>query len=196
MTMYRSIGPFKYGWNSKSVKTLLRILAENRPTDDCWEWPAARDRDGYGRINFDGAESRTHRASWMLANGRIPDGLWVLHKCDNPPCVNPGHLFLGTVKENMADCVRKGRSASGDRSPSRSQPWLRMRGDYNASRTMPEKRRRGSANHAAKLNALQVVEIRRRRAAGEKIIELSARFSVSNQLISAICLRQVWEHLP
>lgn len=72
----------------------------------CWTWQGSRDRKGYGRWS----RVLTHRHSWSLANGPIPDGLWVLHHCDNPPCVNPRHLYLGTVVENVRDSVARGRN--------------------------------------------------------------------------------------
>lgn len=78
----------------------------------CWVWIAAKTENGYGRIGLgkrdDGVE-RAHRVSWILANGSIPNDLWVLHKCDNPECVRPEHLFLGNNTINMIDCVSKNR---------------------------------------------------------------------------------------
>jgi hypothetical protein len=76
----------------------------------CWIWIANTDRDGYGRISSKGVQYKAHRISWEIYNGPIPDELLVLHKCDNPPCVNPNHLFLGTHKDNSVDMVNKGRS--------------------------------------------------------------------------------------
>ena len=99
-----------------------------RPTEDrfwekvnkdtvsgCWEWTSSgRGHRGYGAFftHFPGEGRKchaAHRFSWSLSNGPIPAGLWVLHKCDNPPCVNPSHLFLGDRKDNMLDCAAKGR---------------------------------------------------------------------------------------
>jgi len=79
---------------------------------NCWVWVGACDSNGYGRVRRerreDGVEG-AQRMSWILANGPIPDGLFVLHHCDNPPCVRPKHLFLGTQADNLADCISKGR---------------------------------------------------------------------------------------
>lgn len=71
----------------------------------CWVWKGKRNPKGYGRWG----KHYTHRYSWSLANGAIPQGLWILHHCDNPPCVNPAHLYLGTVVENARDAVARGR---------------------------------------------------------------------------------------
>ena len=76
----------------------------------CQEWTGSHDRKGYGRIKANGKNQAAHRVAWELAFGAIPDGLFVLHRCDNPPCVKPAHLFLGTNAVNMADCVAKGRT--------------------------------------------------------------------------------------
>lgn len=89
--------------------------------DDCWEWKGFRRKNGYGVTTGDGNQTtkRTqmgaHRRSWILTNGPIPRGLFVCHRCDNPPCVRPDHLFLGTHIDNMTDMHAKGREARGER---------------------------------------------------------------------------------
>ena len=88
-------------------------------TDACWEWSGCKDKDGYGKIvraGGNGPEVRTHRLSWELEHGPVPEGLKVLHRCDNPSCVRPDHLFLGTTADNQQDMMRKGRSTRGSRS--------------------------------------------------------------------------------
>lgn len=76
----------------------------------CWCWKGQTDRKGYGRIWRDGKRRQAHRVSYELIFGPIPDGMQVCHKCDNPPCVRPSHLFLGTQSDNMKDCTNKGRN--------------------------------------------------------------------------------------
>lgn len=79
------------------------------PNSGCWLWIGAWHGDGYGIVKIRQVNFRTHRVSWELHNGPIPDGLCVLHKCDTPCCVNPNHLFLGTQPDNVQDCLNKNR---------------------------------------------------------------------------------------
>ena len=90
-----------------------RFWARVRKGDGCWEWAASRNACGYGTVNVRMGEQAVrlaHRLAWVLVNGPIPDGLHVLHRCDNPPCCNPAHLFLGTHADNMRDAAEKGRT--------------------------------------------------------------------------------------
>lgn len=77
---------------------------------DCWVWTGATIKKGYGAWSGEGIRSLAHRHSWSIVNGPIPDGMWVLHHCDNPPCVNPNHLYLGTVIENVQDMIARNRN--------------------------------------------------------------------------------------
>lgn len=81
----------------------------------CTEWTGALNRQGYGAVYIHRTLKRAHRVSWELANGPIPDGMCVLHKCDNRACTDPQHLFLGTRKDNVQDMMDKGRGATGER---------------------------------------------------------------------------------
>ena len=89
--------------------------------DECWEWTRTRNNGGYGQIMSSGKLRKAHRVSYELHFGPIPDGLHVRHRCDNPPCVNPAHLELGTNADNVADKVARGRLPEplrGQRNPS------------------------------------------------------------------------------
>ena len=81
----------------------------------CWLWQASFFRDGYGQIRDGRTNRRAHRVAWKLTNGLVPDGLHVLHHCDDPACCNPRHLFLGTAQDNMADKCTKNREARGEK---------------------------------------------------------------------------------
>lgn len=78
-------------------------------SDSCWLWTGAKVPDGYGTMSYEGVVRKTHRLSWLFVYGQVPLGMSVLHRCDNPPCVRPDHLFLGTQSDNMRDCASKGR---------------------------------------------------------------------------------------
>lgn len=133
----------------------------------CIEWIGHRVRGGYGQVNKDGKDAYAHRVAYERQHGEIPDGLRVLHRCDNPPCCNPDHLFLGTHADNMRDKAAKGRSAS-----------------------MP-----GETNPSAKLTADDVRTIRRLCADGAIKKEVGSKFGVTGAAVRLIVLRKKWAHI-
>ncbi len=96
---------------AKLKSLVCRFLDKcDRPKRGCWEWTAYKDSEGYGRVTIGGGHSTyAHRLSWRLWRGEIPRGLCICHKCDNPGCVRPDHLFLGTPKDNVHDSITKQR---------------------------------------------------------------------------------------
>ena len=134
-------------------------------TDTCWLWAAGKDKYGYGAFWVAGKTVKAHRFSWEMHFGAIPAIACVLHICDTPLCINPGHLFLGSNADNMADKVAKGRQA----------------------------RLAGEASGASILTALNVAEIRALYATGLYYQrELSVKFGVRRQHISLIVLNKHW----
>lgn len=152
-------------------------------SDGCWLWIAHTNAGGYGEFRRHGRTEIASRVSWEIHNGPIPDGLFVLHNCpggDNPACVNPAHLFLGTNDDNMRDMVTKGRQ---------------VRGTTHFTRTMPDRIARGEACRTAVLTAEGVREIRQKLASGEDYRTVAATFGVSRSAIQAIIHGRSWKHV-
>ena len=139
----------------------------------CWEWTGPLARGGYGMFGSPYIPSkRTHRVAWFLANGPIPEGLSVCHRCDNRLCCRPDHLFLGTHADNNADMHRKGRGNSFGR-----------------------KGRFGEAATSHKLSERQALEILVRKRAGESTAKLVQEFGVSRTTVKKIANGRLWPHL-
>jgi len=150
----------RFWWHQKPVHV-----------DECWNWTGSVSRDGYGILAVKSLRDRisrhyvrAHRFAFALHTGRDPHGLFVCHKCDNPLCVNPAHLFLGTPMANTQDCIRKGRKPS----------------------------QRGANNPRARLTRKDVDVIRRRISGGENNKQIAGDYDVSHSQISNIRRGKSW----
>lgn len=137
----------------------------NKSKDGCWEWQASIDTKGYGYCWNGKKVVRAHRFSWELHFGPIPNCIQVLHSCDNPPCINPEHLFLGTNLDNVKDKCKKERQKKGEKHP------------------------------FAILKDEQVIEIRRRDESGESLANISKEFNVTKKSISQVARGNKWKHI-
>lgn len=140
--------------------------------DACWLWTKSTSRYGYGQQFWtDGKNWIAHRLAWTLTHGAIPKSVCLCHRCDNPACVRPSHMFLGTQADNLADMRAKGRGF-----------------DFPTEK-------RGEKNPRARLTDNDVREIRRRHAAGESIKRLGKAFNYAHTNISAIIRGKIWAHV-
>lgn len=97
-------------FNFLDHKRFLKRVDKSAGPDECWPWQGSRDQKGYGFFHKKDFNFRAHRVAWIFENGPIPEGLLICHKCNNPSCVNPSHLFTGTQKENMAQAAQENRT--------------------------------------------------------------------------------------
>lgn len=149
----------------KPMNILDRFRQNIKIKNGCWEWQRRLDRDGYGFISFGNVNWRAHRLSHQLFNSEIPKGLNVLHRCDNPRCVNPKHLFIGTQQENMKDKERKGRAPKGP------DHWL------------------------SKLDSVKVREIRGLIESGVYQKDIASKYGIAQITVSKIHRGITWSHV-
>ena len=135
--------------------------------EECWPCSGSSQRSGHKQIVVDGRLVLVHRLAWMLEHGPIPDGLVIRHRCDNPPCVNPAHLQIGTVVDNNRDRDERGRH-----------------------RPLP-----GSSNGAARLNEETVASIKAALRAGSQMRPLARQYGVSQRTIQFIQRGETWKHV-
>ncbi len=146
--------------------TLFRLMEKVLDGEQCWEWRGSLNNYGYGAFWHKNKYDYAPRVSYEVFLGEIPEGKFVLHNCDNPLCVNPHHLFIGTHQDNMADMVAKGRS------------------------------RRGEVNRFSKLKTEQVIEILRLYKNGfTNKTALGKRFSVAHTTINKIVAGKSWKNI-
>jgi hypothetical protein len=155
------------GEDPNGAAHLARRLANGmavNTTTGCWEWQRTRNNHGYGLLTVAKRSVYAHRLAFVLAGNELVDGLDLLHSCDNPRCINPDHLRVGTRSENMRECHARGRSR------------------------IPKPRMIGMSNGSAKLTTAQVAEARRRAGAGESQRAIAVDLGVSQSQISNIVL--------
>lgn len=148
----------------------MKINAES----GCWEWVKCIQANGYGRVTYRYKTQGAHRLAYEAFKGAIPDGMDVCHTCDIPHCVNPEHLFVGTRKANMEDCVAKGRQSKGE---------------------ILSVKRRGEKHYGSKLTDADVRQIRILAQNGVRRVEIAATFRVVKSTIDKIVSRENWRHI-
>jgi hypothetical protein len=158
--------------------------------DECWEWIGALS-GGYGAFKYNKG-SIAHRYSYMLHNNlqEIPKDMCICHKCDDPSCVNPKHLFIGTPKDNVRDMIEKGRMINGMKGKRHKKETL------DVLSKLSKGRKAGIKHHNVKLTEEQVKDIRSLYSTGKYIQQSMADFfGINNSAISKIINRKSWHHI-
>jgi len=163
------------------LNTPERFWSRVEVTDHCWPWTLGKDKDGYGLIRYQNRRMRAHRLAWELTHGPIPKDMHVLHHCDNPPCCNPEHLFLGTELDNRRDCIAKGRSSSGEKHPAHLHPEYFPYGERTFGAKLTD---------AAVRTILSIYEPGRTR-----ISEIATEYGVTVPAIIQILSGKSWKHI-
>jgi hypothetical protein len=174
---YRAIGPLTAEFINRFWSKTTRNLETG-----CVEWQHASFRRGYGSVNIRRRAFLAHRVAFFIGNGTDPIQSLVCHRCDNPRCCNPQHLFLGSFKDNTMDASTKGRLATGDAHPSRKPgAWQHVVGSRNVNSNLSE---------------VQVLDIRRLgRENNLSLNQLARLFSVGKSCINHIVHRRSWQHI-
>jgi len=165
-----------------------KILGNIKKNNDCWEWGLAYGRGGYGKIIYEKKTCIAHRISYEIFIGKFDLSLQVCHKCDNPKCVNPDHLFLGNQKENVEDCIRKNRRNTAKGWFHKPETKLlfkdRKRGDV-----------KGEKHPMKKLDNEKIITIKNMYDMGYTQKEIAKQFDVDQSCISYIVRGKRWGHL-
>ena len=171
-----------FRWHTRDEKIeRFWSFVRRSENDECWIWNGRKDKNGYGVFIFEGKSYRTHRLAWILTTGgELPPALKVLHKCDNPSCINPKHLYPGTNADNMRDMVLRGRS---------------LKGKLNPSHLHPENMPRGEQNTRSKLTEAKVRQIRKLAAKGVSNSVIGRQFGIWPNNVRFIINRQTWKHV-
>ena len=174
----------------KQCSLHCKLLGNITKNGDCWEWNLCQGRGGYGKITINRKTKPTHKVSFEFFKKEFDKELLVCHKCDNRKCINPDHLWQGTQKENIEDCIRKNRknTKSGWKHSEETKEKFKNR----KRNTVYVK---GIQHGGCKLKEKDVMEIRQLSASGMKQKEISNKFNVHSSTISNIVRGKYWKRL-
>lgn len=162
--------------DSAVILRFKSYLPTQREPNQCWAWRGNRDKDGYGVLSVKGRYQKASRLSHTIFKGPIPPYMLVCHTCDNPICVNPAHLFLGTSKDNVHDMVKKGRN-------------------YKLPKATSETVAKGAQHYRTKLTEAQALEIRKRSAAGQTVLRIASEMKLRYSQVYPVVVGRTWKIL-